>query len=190
LYSQQRFGDYSKTKMICMLNNDFTFLLFVISSVIAIGFALLVTRDKKKVQPAYAKGQPDPSLHLVQSSQPDFPPALIDRPLLELADEAVITIEKEASIIDGKFERVEDEESALLKAAEIVVEKVQDVIGHIASNPPNPEEVTSKIRAIVNPYTIFRDTEYFDAINSFIAISVERDCGIRLSKEQLLALWD
>lgn len=172
-----------------MLNNDFTFLLFLVSSLIAAGAAFLILRDKKKVQPAFIKPKGISSLNLVQSAEQDFPPALIDRPLLELSDNAEVIIEQ-PPVIDGKFLPVEDEESALLKAAEIVVEKVQDVISHIASDPPNLEEVTSKIKAIVNPYTIFRDTEYFDALNSFIAISVERDCGISLTKEQLLALWD
>ncbi len=171
-----------------MVFNDFTFLLFLISSGIAIGIAFLIAKDKKKVQPALAKSKGISPLNIIHSAEQDFPPALIDRPLLELSDNTEIIIE-EPPVIDGKFIPVEDEETALLKAAEIVVEKVQDVITHIASFPPNVEEITSKLRAIISPYTIFSGTEYFDAINSFIAISVERDCGVNLTKDQLLALW-
>ncbi|MDF2190514.1 hypothetical protein [Paraflavitalea sp. CAU 1676] len=84
----------------------------------------------------------------------------------------------------------EDLDNLLLREAEFVVEKIQDQLKHVASNPPNPEEVTSKIRSIINPYQLFNDTEYYGAINTFIALSVERECGIQLSSDEIKALWN
>ncbi|WP_127127954.1 hypothetical protein [Pseudoflavitalea rhizosphaerae] len=82
-----------------------------------------------------------------------------------------------------------DEVSFLMREADYVVEKIQDVLAHIASNPPNPEEVTSKVSAIVQPYRIFFDTEYYNSINAYISLAVERDCGIQLSKANIESLW-
>lgn len=82
-----------------------------------------------------------------------------------------------------------DEVSFLLREADYVVERIQDTLAQIASNPPNPEEVFSKVRSIVQPYRIFFDTEYYDSINAYISLAVERDCGIELSKAEIEALW-
>lgn len=84
----------------------------------------------------------------------------------------------------------EDDSNILLKEAEKIVERIQDTINHIASNPPNHEEVTSKIHALVSPYQIFLDTEYYDSINTYIALAVQRDCSIQLTPDQLKALWN
>ena len=167
-------------------------LILLLLSVIAAILCTVLALSEKKVQPILTTTKAISPIHLVHTSvENDFLPPLVDHPHLALADDAEVTFERrEAPAIETKFDPIDDKETALLKAAEIVVEKVQDVISHIASNPPNPEEVTSKIKTIVNPYTIFHDTEYFDAINSFIAISVERDCNIQLTKEDLMALWN
>jgi hypothetical protein len=77
----------------------------------------------------------------------------------------------------------------LLKEAERAVEEIQVAINHIASNPPNPEEVFTKIRAIVQQYRIFQNTVYFEAVNGFIAQAVQRDCEIQWSEEDLQVLW-
>lgn len=160
--------------------------LLLFTLVFIIGYYLFVAnilRRKLASQPFKNKGR-----HWVpmqQTALHQLPHQLIDRPGIE----ETISIEKDTMALEQPLEILDDEESVLLKAAEIVVEKVQDVINHIASQPPNPEEVFSKIKAIVNQYQLFRDTEYFDAINSFIAITVERDCAIQMTKEQLLDLW-
>lgn len=166
-----------------------TLMLLVISVLIAIACALLILADRKKVQPALSIPKASPSVPLVKTVESNFP-QLIDRPGFVLSEDAEITYQKEEHSVQTHFEPIDDKETALLKAAEIVVEKVQDAVTHIASDPPNPEEITSKIKAIVNPYALFHGTEYFDAINSFIAITVERDCNVQLTKEQLLALWN
>ncbi|GEP94504.1 hypothetical protein CCY01nite_07640 [Chitinophaga cymbidii] len=88
------------------------------------------------------------------------------------------------------LEILEDEDTILLKEAENIVDKIQDTINHIASQPPNPEEVSTKIRSIVQPYQLLLDTEYFDSINTYIALSVERDCGIKLTTEEIQSLWN
>lgn len=77
----------------------------------------------------------------------------------------------------------------LLKEAELVVEKIQDVVDHIASRPANPEEVYTKIQAIVSDYSFFFDTEYYDAINNFISVTVHRDCDLQLTEDEIKGLW-
>lgn len=170
--------------------NNVTLILLIISVIVAAVCTLMAITGRKKVQPALAAPKSVSPIQLVQTAESEFPEPLIDRSGFILSDGAEITVEREAPVFEAKFEPIDDRETVLLKAAEIVVEKVQDVITHIASNPPNPEEVTTKIKSIVSPYGIFQGTEYFDAINSFIAISVERDCNIQLKKEDLLALWN
>ena len=172
-----------------MLNNV-TLIILIISIIVAAVCTLLALNGRKKVLPALATPKAVSPIQLVQTSESEFPEPLIDRSGFILSDDAEITVERETPVFEAKFEPIDDRETVLLKAAEIVVEKVQDVITHIASSPPNPEEVTSKIKSIVGSYGIFQDTEYFDAINSFIAISVERDCNIQLTKADLLALWN
>ncbi|SIO53792.1 hypothetical protein [Chitinophaga niabensis] len=124
-------------------------------------------------------------------------PDLIPRELLTEGNRSLMSLPPHSEslkeyeeIDDSGFEILEDENMALLKEAEIVVDRIQDTLNNIASNPPNPEEVSSKIRAIISPYQIFLETEYFDSINTYIALSVERDCGIKLTKTELQSLWN
>jgi hypothetical protein len=84
---------------------------------------------------------------------------------------------------------LDDDDNILLKAAERAVEEIQEVVNHIASQPPNPEEVFTKITAIVRQYRIFENTEYFEAINAFIAQTVERECDIQWTRDDLLVMW-
>lgn len=167
--------------------SDITLTLLVITLLVAACCIFLLKADKKTL-PYLFKGKATPSLQFSQPTGGKLP-ELIDRPGISLDDEATITIERQSRQPDPIMEMTEDDETHLLKAAEAVVEKVQEVVNHIASNPPNPEEVFSKIKAIVRNYTIFHNTEYFDAINSFISVTVERDCGIAFTKEELLQLW-
>ena len=88
-----------------------------------------------------------------------------------------------------EWEIVEDERTALLKEAECVVENVQDIVNHIASNPPNEQEVVSKLNALLNRYGLFEQTEYYDAINRFVLITVQRDLGITLEQSTVESLW-
>jgi hypothetical protein len=94
------------------------------------------------------------------------------------------------TIDESGFEMIEDDEQTLLKEAEKVVDKIQDTINHIASAPPNPEEIHSKIKSIVTPYRFLLETEYYESINTYIALSVERDCGIALTPSELASLWN
>ena len=57
-----------------------------------------------------------------------------------------------------------EDDSILLKEAERVAGEIQDVITHIASNPPNPEDVFTRIRAIVRHFLArlkYRNPGYF-----------------------------
>lgn len=168
---------------------DLSTTLIVIAGFVALYYIILAVFFRKKLSFCFGRAKEGTPSQFTTMNATDFPHQLIDRPGIE-EDEIAVVLGREKDPKEWEVEMVEDEESVLLKAAEIVVEKVQDVVGHIASNPPNPEEVYSKIRAIVNQYQIFHNTEYFDAINSFIAITVDRDCGIKLTKEELLSLWN
>jgi hypothetical protein len=168
-----------------MYNFLLTFL--IIAALTALYYLILIIRSGKKVSPVY-KGTDVRQMKMKDSLIPSYPPQLIDLP--SDRDQTVIPDRGDRSPApEVKFESVDDHETLLLKAAEVVVEKIQDIVNHIASTPPNVEEVFSKIRAIVHPYTIFHNTEYFDAINSFIAITIERDCSIQFTKQQLLDIW-
>lgn len=118
-----------------------------------------------------------------------FPP-LIDRPASHPAENIVPQQTREEYSDLDEMVLIEDQEAGfLLRSAEHVVEQIQDVVDHIASSPANPDEVFTKIRAIVSQYTIFENTEYFDAINNFVAVTVQRDCDLALTPDDLKALW-
>ena len=118
--------------------------------------------------------------------QDDFPP-LIDKPADHPMEQALV------------FEPAEDElaftitegdgPTTLMREADQVVADIQEAVDHIGPRPANPDEVFSTIRGIVRQYRIFLDTEYFDAINSFILLTVQRDCDLVLTQEDLHALW-
>jgi hypothetical protein len=118
----------------------------------------------------------------------DIMPPLIDRPYASVVydDEEP---QRGPSPEDLYYDLEEDEKNVLLLEAEKVVEQIQETLNHIASNPPNREEVVTKISAIVSDYSLFHETEYFDAINSFISITVKRDCNIDMTKEEIADLW-
>lgn len=117
-------------------------------------------------------------------------PPLIDKPADHPVEQAGTFEPVEQENDDYDFEMSQEAgATTLLKEAERVVEQIQDVVSHIASFPANPDEVFSKIRAVVSEYRIFIDTEYFDAINSFIAVTVQRDCDLALTEEDLKTLW-
>lgn len=117
-----------------------------------------------------------------------FPHDLIARPV-EVDEEGVEILLERQPEEENTLEMLDDDDGILIKEAEKVIEQIQDQISHIASNPPNPEEAFTKIRAIVSQYRIFEHTEYFDPINRFIALAVNRDCNIQWSEQTLLALW-
>lgn len=117
-----------------------------------------------------------------------FPHDLIARPV-EVDEEGVEILLERQPEEESTLEMLDDDDSILIKEAEKVIEQIQDQINHIASNPPNPEEAYTKIRAVVRQYRIFENTEYFDPINRFIALAVNRDCNIQWTEQELLALW-
>jgi hypothetical protein len=112
---------------------------------------------------------------------------LIARPLEMDGEPLEILLENHPE--EDTLEMLEDDDYILVKEAEKVVEQIQVEINHIASNPPNPEEVFSKINSIVRQYRIFENTEYFEPINRFVALAVQRDCNIQWTEQQILALW-
>jgi hypothetical protein len=167
---------------------DISITLLIIAGITGLYYLVLsIVYKRKLVYSTYKPGKGLLPKNRLYSNE--LPHQLIDRPGLA-EEEIAVLFKPKADEPDALIEMVDDEDSALLKAAEIVVEKIQDVVTHIASSPPSHEEVYSKIRNVVNQYRIFHDTEYFDAINSFISITVERDCSIKFSKDELLSLWN
>lgn len=169
-------------------NSSWPTFLGVVVIVVALYYLLVAFLLRKTTAPLLST-KITPSIVPVSETSMSSLPQLIDKPTDDFSQDFELSFEK-GPASETNMALMDDDESVLLKAAEIVVEKVQDIVNHIASNPPNPEEVTTKIRSVVNQYALFQNTEYYDAINSFIAVTVERDCSIQLSKQELMALWN
>lgn len=118
--------------------------------------------------------------------QADFPP-LIDKPADHPIEQAHVfgasEDELEFTITPGEGP------TTLLREADQVVAEIQEAVDQIQTRPANPDEVFSTIHGIVSQYRIFLGTEYFDAINSFIQVTVQRDCDLLLTQDDLQALW-
>ena len=125
--------------------------------------------------PPILRTEADPA-ELVHVYIPDTP----DEDFLEIkgmpSDEELLALLPEA-------------ESFLLKEAEYVVEELQDVIDHIASAPPNPEEVRSKLHAILCEYALFFNTSYYEAINHYVETALQRDLDLKFTELELHGLW-
>jgi hypothetical protein len=170
--------------------------IFVVLGVLVLYLALAALTYKKKWSSVCTlfKNKSDFQAHALAAAGSGAPyledlmPSLIDHPRINvLYDDRDLDTDQFTE--ESFYEIEEDEQNVLLLEAEKVVQEIQDVINNIASNPPNHVEVTSKISAIVCRYGLFMETEYFDAINSFIAETVKRDCDIDLNKEELIDLW-
>jgi len=123
-----------------------------------------------------------------------FYPALIDKPVADpIHQTSTLASPADEYSDDDIMVMADEDESFLLKSAENVVEQIQSVVDEIAAGPSpypaNPEEVFTKIRAIVSQYRIFENTEYYDAINNFVAVTVQRDCDLALTPDDLKGLW-
>jgi len=116
----------------------------------------------------------------------DLLPPLMDHPDFDLNEDDGYF---ETGDDDVRYELVDDEDLSLLKTAEAVVADIQNIVNNIASSPANPEEVCSKISAVLIDMTYLTGTEYYDAINSFIAVTVKRDTDLELTRDEIEALW-
>jgi hypothetical protein len=95
----------------------------------------------------------------------------------------------EESNEDDLMEMVVGAESVLLQEAESVVNELEGVITNFAASPSSEAEMYGKIKSIVSCYSLFQDTEYYEAINNFIRIVVSRECNLKWSDAELHALW-
>lgn len=134
-------------------------------------------------------------VHMKASSKTAEPffPALIDKPAADPIHPTSAHVSTADYSDDDIMVMVDEDESFLLKSAENVVEQIQSVVDEIAAGPSpypaNPDEVFTRIRAIVSQYRIFENTEYYDAINNFVAVTVQRDCDLALTPDDLKGLW-
>ncbi|GGH59797.1 hypothetical protein HNQ91_000712 [Filimonas zeae] len=110
-----------------------------------------------------------------------------DEWITEIDEDSLMDEEDELTMDD--FEWLPMAESILLKQAEEVVDEIQNTINNIASLPVNREEVTTKLNAILSNFNIFRNTEYFEALNSYVTMAVKRDCDIELTEKEVHQLW-
>jgi hypothetical protein len=116
----------------------------------------------------------------------DLLPRLIDRPDIPPADQSGYFEEEDD---EARYELVDDEDLTLLKTAESIVADIQLEVDHIPSGPDNKDKVCSKIHAILRDMRFLHETEYYDAINSFVAVTVHRDCDLELTKDEIQSLW-
>jgi hypothetical protein len=173
-----------------LINQTSTSLFIIILGCIALYILVVGLIYGRKVLSVWAKpiAETAPTrLFSIQSNlsaREQLLPPLIDKPADHPIEKAGIFTEKEP-----EFEMLDDEENILLMEAEKVVEEIQEVVNSISTRPANPDEVFTKIRAIVSQYSFFKETEYYDAINSFVVVTVQRDCDLQLEKEDLTSLW-
>jgi hypothetical protein len=127
-----------------------------------------------------------------ETSDRHFSP-LIDKPADHPVYQAHAAVADEEYSDNDPMVMIDEEEGFLLKSAEHVVEQIQAVVDDIVADPSphpaNPDEVFTKIRSIVSEYPIFENTEYYDAINNFVAVTVKRDCDLALTPDDLKGLW-
>ena len=169
------------------------FIMAILTIVVIYYMVLAFTHRKKLLASLSKSAAPTPGaaslLATSNGHNEQFPFQLIDKPADHPQEQIVVTFEDDP-FENPTVELVDDQGTIMLKEAEKLVEQIQETVNHVASNPPNPEEVHSKIRSIVSRYKLFENTEYYEAINSFVAITVERDCTIAFSQEELQALWN
>lgn len=133
------------------------------------------------------------SLAITDSPNKNISPAfnLIPRGSAQPENEELsFELEEEDDLEQSGWELVDDDDiSILLKEAEHVTESVDHVIQTISSDPVNSAEVFTKIRAILSQYRIFLNTEFYDAINRYVAVAVERDLSISFTPDEITELW-
>ena len=170
-------------------NIPFPVLAIAAAILLAIYFLFACLAYRKRILAILS--HPSPTRAAVASAPSDrFFPPLIDKPADPSFDQTGAAAHMTGVARDADVEMIDDEAgSFLLKEAEAVVEQIQAVVDHIATRPANPDEVFTKIRAIVSQYTLFENTEYYDAINNFVAVTVQRDCDLALTADDLKGLW-
>lgn len=122
---------------------------------------------------------------LIKKHQPAF--ATPKQVLFEgLVPTAATTEEMELSFEDQweetKPELIEDDETVLLFEAEKLINDIESVVR-------TNHDVYVKLKQLLSGFDLFYNTEYHDAINRFITVTLKRDCNIELSETELAALW-
>jgi hypothetical protein len=77
---------------------------------------------------------------------------------------------------------VEDDETVLLMEAEKLISEIESIV---ATN----HDVYAKLNRLLSGFNLFYNTDYHEAINRFIAVTVKRECNMSLSAEELASLW-
>src|SRR6185312_10108916 len=113
--------------------------LIIIAGCIAVYYVVLALCYQRRFTNnlANAKGR---VLQTVQAGPSGFPHELVARPL-EIEEQGLEVLLERHPEEESSLEMLDDDDHILVKEAEKVVEQIQDQINHIASNPPNPEEV-------------------------------------------------
>lgn len=86
-------------------------------------------------------------------------------------------------------EMLDDQDSMLVKQAEKVVEAIDTAFAHFAPARVDEQHLRETVSSILSKYDIFYATEYFEAINSFIAQAIEQHFGLSWDQQAILPLW-
>ena len=153
-----------------------------------ISFLIVFIWTKRRSFPSLFK---DFIPHLLLSKAAEAPHYfndIIDYPREENDSREQLEIAPGEEFIDNDLmEMVAGAESVLLQEADAVINKLEEVITSFAASPSRQNEMYGKIKSIVSSYSLFQNTEYFEAINNFIRIVVSRECNIKWSEAELLA---
>ncbi len=106
--------------------------------------------------------------------------------IVPLAEVEELTIELETDF-DKEWELykpvlIEEADTILLLEAERLVSEVESIAA-------SKVDVYGKLQQLIPGFLMLHKTEYYDPINKLIFLTVQSECDIELSEQQLAALW-
>jgi len=78
---------------------------------------------------------------------------------------------------------IEEADTVLLLEAEKLVSEVETIVA-------SKVDVYEKLQQVIPGFALLHKTDYYDPINTFIAMAVKSETGIELSEKELAGLWD
>jgi hypothetical protein len=167
-------------------NNNFW--IFVFAGGAGVFFLSVFIWTKRKIVPSLIKNIVPGFVFSRAPVKPHFFNDIIDIPKEDDIDEPAYS-RAETEYEDEILEMVGEAESVLLREAEALVDEIERTLQELVSGSNIPETFYDRIRSVVSAYSIFLNTEYYEAINNFIRITADRDCDIKWTDEELHGLW-
>lgn len=78
---------------------------------------------------------------------------------------------------------LEEADTVLLLEAEKLISEVETIAA-------SKVDVYSKLQRVIPGFMLLFKTKYYDPVNEFIALTVNRETGVELSERELTALWN